>query len=116
MIGLLVILLCWLAGNLLSTLLAGYVSGNVLGMLILFTVLKLRLVKAETVRPVARFLLGTMALFFIPYGVGLIDSYTVILDHLWAIVVAATVSTILVLLCTGHTFQWVARLKKGLKR
>ncbi|MBR3773369.1 MAG: CidA/LrgA family protein [Alistipes sp.] len=116
MIGLMVILLAWLAGNLLSALLSGYVSGNVLGMLILFVVLKLGVVKAETVRPAAKFLLGTMALFFIPYGVGLMESYTVILDNLWAIVVAAVLSTVVVLLVSGHTFQWVAQLKNRLKR
>lgn len=111
MAGLLVILLCWLVGNLVSMLLDGYVSGNVLGMLILFAVLKLGLVKAETVRPVAKFLLGTMALFFIPFGVGLIESYEVLLENIRAIVIAAVLSTIVVLLTTGHLFQWVARLK-----
>lgn len=111
MAGLLVILLCWLVGNLVSMLLDGYVSGNVLGMLVLFAVLKLGFVKAETVRPVAKFLLGTMALFFIPFGVGLIESYEVLLENIWAIVIAAVLSTIVVLLTTGHLFQWVARLK-----
>ena len=70
MIGLMVILLAWLAGNLLSALLSGYVSGNVLGMLILFAVLKLGVVKAETVRPAAKFLLGTMALFALCVALG----------------------------------------------
>lgn len=112
MIGLLVILACWLAGSLLSGLVGGYVSGNILGMLLLFALLKLRLVKAETVRPTAKFLLGAMALFFVPYGVGLMESYTVILDNLWAIVVAAVVSTIIVLLVTGHAFQFLAKLRR----
>ncbi|MBR5464789.1 MAG: CidA/LrgA family protein [Alistipes sp.] len=112
MLGLLVILLCWVLGNLLSFLIGGYISGNVLGMIILFVALKLHLVNAETVRPTAKFLLGSMALFFIPYGVGLMESYTVILDHIWAIVAAAVLSTIVVLLVTGLTFQWIAKLKR----
>jgi len=116
MIGLLILLLCWLVGNLLSQLVAGYVSGNVLGMLLLFTLLMTRLVKPQTVAPAAKFLLSTMALYFIPYGVGLIESYHTIWDNLWAIVVAATLSTILVLLTTGHTFQWIERLKNRSKR
>ncbi len=112
MVGLLVILLAYLAGNLLSQLLSGYVSGNVLGMLILFALLKLGIVKAETVRPVAKFLLGAMALFFIPYGVGLMESYPVILDNFWAIVVAALLSTVVVLLTTGHSFQRLMKHKR----
>lgn len=112
MVGLFVILCCWLAGNLLSALVDGYVSGNIIGMVLLFLLLIFRIVKAETVRPAAKFLLGTMALFFIPYGVGLVESYHVILDNLWAIVIAATLSTVVVLLVTGHTFQLFSRKKK----
>lgn len=41
---------------------------------------------------------GAMALFFVPYGVGLMDSYRVILENLWAILVSGIVSTILVLI------------------
>ncbi len=55
------------------------------------------------------FLLGAMALFFVPYGVGLMDSYRVILDNLWAIVISGIVSTIVVLLITGKTFQSLNR-------
>lgn len=110
MIGIVWILLCWVIGQGVSHLVDGYVSGNIVGMLLLFVLLMLRVAKADDVRPVAKFLLGTMALFFVPYGVGLIESYRVILDNLWAIVIAAAASTVVVLLVTGHTFQWVNRL------
>ena len=76
-------------------------SGNIIGMILLFAALCLRWVRAETVRPAARFLLGAMALFFVPYGVGLMDSYRVILENLWAILVSGIVSTILVLIVAG---------------
>ena len=105
MVGLFYILLFWLIGNALSLATGGYVSGNIIGMILLFAALCLRWVRAETVRPAARFLLGAMALFFVPYGVGLMDSYRVILENLGAIVV----STIIVLLITGKTFQSLNR-------
>lgn len=70
MTGLFYILFFWLAGNALSLLTGGYVSGNIIGMILLFASLCLRWVPAERVRPAARFLLGAMALFFVPYGVG----------------------------------------------
>jgi len=91
MLGLFYILLFWLIGNALSILTGGYVSGNIIGMILLFAALCMRWVKAETVRPAAKFLLGAMALFFVPYGVGLMDSYRVILDNLWAIVISGIV-------------------------
>ena len=109
MTGLFFILLFWLAGNALSALTGGYVSGNILGMILLFAALCLRWVRPETVRPAARFLLGAMALFFVPYGVGLMDSYRVIADNLWAIVVSGILSTLVVLLVTGRTYQSLDR-------
>ena len=54
-----------------------------------------------------------MALFFVPYGVGLIESYHVILDNLWAIVVAGIVSTVAVLYITGRTYQILNRKNPG---
>ena len=55
----------------------------------------------------AKFLLGTMALFFIPFGVGLIDSYEVIMDNIVAISVATVVSTFAVIAVVGWIFQLV---------
>lgn len=109
MVGILCILLCWLAGNALSRLTGGYVSGNIIGMILLFAGLSLGWIPAGRVRPAARFLLGAMALFFVPYGVGLMESYGVILDNLGAIVVSALVSTVVVLVVSGKTFEALAR-------
>ena len=105
MTGLFYILFFWLVGNVLSRLTGNIVSGNIIGMVLLFASLCLHWVKAETVRPAARFLLAGMALFFVPFGVGLMDSYRVILDNLWAVVVSGVVSTVAVLLVAGKTFQ-----------
>lgn len=112
MTGLFCILLCWLIGNVLSYCTGGYVSGNIIGMVLLFAALNLHWVKAETVRPAARFLLGAMALFFVPFGVGLMVSYQTIVDNLWAIVVSGIVSTIIVLVGVGWTFQSFNRRRK----
>ena len=106
------ILIFWLAGNLLSDITGTIVSGNVLGMLLLFAALKLRAVDPESVRPAAKFLTANMALCFVPFGVGLIISYRAIADNVWAIAVAAVVSTVLVLISTGHTMQWLYKNKK----
>ena len=87
----------------------GFIPGSVIGMILLFGALCLRIVKPHRVRPAARFLLGSMGLFFVPFGVGLMVSYDLIMQHLWAILVASVVSTLLVLLCVGWTFQKIGR-------
>jgi len=109
MTGLFYILFFWLAGNALSLATGGYVSGNIIGMILLFASLCLRWVPADRVRPAARFLLGSMALFFVPYGVGLMVSYRVILENLWAILVSGVISTVLVIFVAGKTFQSLNR-------
>ena len=109
MTGLFYILFFWLAGNALSLATGGYVSGNISGMILLFPSLVLRWVPADRVRPAARFLLGSMALFFVPYGVGLMVSYRVILENLWAILVSGVISTVLVIFVAGKTFQSLNR-------
>lgn len=112
MAGLFYILLFWLLGNALSYCAGGYMSGNIVGMVLLFAALNLRWVKPETVRPAARFLLGAMALFFVPFGVGLMVSFRTIVENLWAIVVSGVVSTIVVLVSVGWTFQSIERRRK----
>ena len=107
--GLFVILSCWLGGNCLSIVIDGYLSGNIIGMLLLFILLCSGIVNGETVRKPAKFLLGTMALFFVPFGVGLIESYEVIMDNIVAIVVATIVSTFGVIVAVGWVFQLLNR-------
>ena len=101
MLGLFHILLFWLAGNAIAYFTGSYISGNVIGMVLLFAALRLRIVTP--------FLLGSMGLFFVPFGVGLMVSYDLIARHLWAIAVASIVSTLLVLLSVGWTFQKIGR-------
>lgn len=103
--GLFHILLCWVAGNAVSYCIGNYISGNIIGMIMLFAALRFKIIDPESVRPAAKFLLGTMSLFFVPFGVGLMVSYRNILDNVWAIVAASIISTIAVLLATGRTFQ-----------
>lgn len=110
--GVFIILLCWLVGNGMSIAIDGYISGNIIGMLLLFVLLCAGVVKGETVRPAAKFLLGTMALFFVPFGVGLIDSYEVIMDNAVAIIVATVVSTFAVIVAVGWVFQLLNKGKK----
>ena len=51
------------------------------------------------------FLLDNMMLFFIPVGVGLIASYSLVSKYLAAILVASIVSTVLVIVVVGMIEQ-----------
>jgi holin-like protein len=103
MAGIFILLFFYFAGTLLSALIGNFIPGSVLGMLLLFLSLALRIIKPAQIRNAALFFLDNMMLFFIPIGVGLITSYALIGKYLAAIVVA--ISTILVIAVVGLLTQ-----------
>ena len=102
-----IILICYYIGVLLSSLTRGFLSPSVIGMIILFLLLSLGIVKKEWVSLVSTFLLGNLILFFIPALVGetLIDP-TQIKDSLWQIVLIGAISTIIVMGSAGSFIEF----------
>ena len=80
--GIFIILLFYAAGEFIGTLTGGLIPGSVIGMILLFAALCGKVVKPETVRPVARFLTDNMGLFFLPAGVGIVNAMD-ILSQSW---------------------------------
>ena len=109
MLGLFYILLFWLIGNALSILTGGYVSGNIIGMILLFRGALHALGQSRDRASGGEIPAGSHGALLRPLRRGLMDSYRVILDNLWAIVISGIVSTIVVLLVTGQTFQSLNR-------
>lgn len=96
--GIFIILPFYALGELLSWLMGSFIPGSVLGMVLLFVSLCLKLVKADIVRPVARFLTDNMGLFFLPAGVGIINAMDILSQYWQAVLTACTVSTLAVII------------------
>lgn len=77
------------------------VPGNILGMILIFVALKLKLIKLEWVKPASDTLLNYLVLFFIPFGVGLMSYFDFIKSHWIVLLVAAGVSTLITLYVTA---------------
>ncbi|MDK2799623.1 MAG: holin-like protein [Clostridiales bacterium] len=107
-----IILSISLIGELVSKLLNIPIPGNVIGMLILLSLLFLGTVKLETIDEITKFLLDHLAFFFIPAGVGLISNLQLLRGKWGAIFLICLISTTLVMVVTGLTIQLV---KRGLK-
>jgi len=105
MYGLFLILLFYLLGCLVSALLDNFIPGSVIGMILLFGALSLKWVRPGHVKKVSTFLIDHMMLFFIPVGVGLGTSYTLLSRYMTAIIVASLVSTVLVIAAVGLVEQ-----------
>jgi len=77
------------------------VPGNVIGMILIFVFLKTGVMSIETVKPASDKLIKYMVLFFIPYGVGLMNFADMIKDNWISIVVAVVASTIITMYVTA---------------
>ena len=83
--------------------------GSIVGMLLLTAFLEAGWVKLSWVKGVSDFLVGNMGSFFVPPGVALMLYGDVIAEGFWPICTATVVSTVLVLVVTGHVHQWIRR-------
>lgn len=94
-------------GEAVSVFVGHFVPGSVIGMVLLFAALCVGWVKAESIRAVASFLTGNMALLFIPTFMGIIDTWGLIsLNWLgWLAVVLLT--TVAVMAASGYSVELV---------
>lgn len=105
------ILFFYLLGAIVSKLINGIIPASVIGMILLFLALMIKWVKPEKVKPTADFLLSNLLLFFVPVACGVIGSYILFKDYIWAILVSSIISTIIVIVVVGGIAQILIRRK-----
>lgn len=111
--GIAVLLFFYLLGSLIAALIHNFIPGSVIGMILLFAALSLKLIRPGVTKKASKFLLDNMLLFFIPVSVGLITSYTLVTKNVVAIVVSTVISTIMVIVVVGWTTQRFLGRNKG---
>ena len=116
-IGLTVILLCQLIGEVVARGLGWPLPGPVLGMLFLLVFLSLRDSVAKkvpelgkTLDSTGKWLLAHLSLLFIPASVGVVQRLDVLADYGTGLAVALVASTFVTLVVTVVTFVVVSRL------
>ena len=102
-----IILGIWAVGELVSSLLSNIITmpGTIIGMIILFLLLQFKIMKEETIKDVADFLLGNTAIFFVPAGVSLINSLGLITENMLVLLLSGTVATIIIMIVTGKIVE-----------
>jgi holin-like protein len=109
--GIFIILLFYFIGESVSYLIKGFIPGSIIGMMLLFLALYLKVVKPANVDSTANAITKNMAIFFIPSGAGLITSFGV-LSKFWAsIIITCSVSTVLVIAVVGLLQQHMEKRK-----
>ena len=100
-----------LVGELFNRIIPLPIPASIYGMVILFTALCTGIIKLSAVKETGKFLIYIMPIMFIPATVGLLDSWSVMQEFLTAIIVISLVSTVLVMVFTGHITQFIIKLK-----
>ena len=91
------ILFFYFTGEFISYFIYWFIPGSVIGMVLLFLALAFKVVKPNKVKKLSTLLTENMGLFFLPAGVGLMNSLGIISQYWVVIVTASVVSTILVI-------------------
>ncbi len=82
------------------------VPSSIIGMILLASALKARIIKLRQIENLANFLVHNLGFFFVPAGVGLMNCFGLISQEWIPIVGAAAGSTVIIMAVTG----WVHRL------
>ena len=88
------------------------IPGGVIGMALLLLAFALGLVKPAALQKGAGLLMAEMLLFFIPALMSLLDYGGLLRDEGWRILLVIGVSTLVVMLVTAFTVEWVVRLRR----
>jgi len=101
-----IVFLILLGANYIASILPFPFPGSVLGMILLLLLLSVNIIKLEQIETGSGFLLDNMAFFFIPAGVGLINSLTVLQQYGLFFIAIMVITTIMVMGVTA----WVVDL------
>lgn len=108
-----VLLAIYLLGCQLAALLAWPIPGGVIGMALLLLAFAFGWVKPAALQMGAGLLMAEMLLFFIPALMSLLDYGGLLRDDGWRILLVIGISTLMVMLVTAFTVEWVVRLRKS---
>lgn len=102
LIQLFIIYMVLMAGNLLNRIISPIISipGNILGMILLFILLCVNVVKMPMIEETGNFLLKYMGFFFIPSAVGIMDTFEIIRDDFIKLIIILIISCTVVMFVT----------------
>lgn len=104
------ILLFCLFGEIVKAVLPLPIPASIYGMVLLFISLELKIIKLEQISSVAHYFISIMLIFFIMPAVSIMDSFSLIKNHVFEILIAIIIPTILVVIVTGLVTQKVEKL------
>ena len=102
----------YLLGVLITDITGVPIPGNVIGMVILFLLLYLKVIKVEQISTISNFFLEHLAFFFIPAGVSLIQSLGLIKENAILLLSCIILINIAVMIGCGKSVDFMIKLKE----
>lgn len=109
-----ILYLFYLLGSLIVQLLGIHFPGSIVGLILLFLMLRMKLVPVELIRDGAGFLLALLPLFFVPATVGVINYPQLLSTQGILLLLTVVVSTIITIIISGKICQYIeVKMQKG---
>ncbi len=105
-----IIALC-LAGEVLSNVIPFPIPATIIALVLLFVLLKTKLLKLQFVEDAGDMLIRYMPILFVPAGVRLVEDFGYISSIWFQLLLLSFVSTILVFIITLYTVKFVLKLQ-----
>lgn len=86
---------------------------SVIGLIILFGALQAGVVQLDAVQGLAKTLLDYLVLMVVPACISIMQYLNVIWEDLGVLIGASTISTLLVLVVTSKSYQWLRHAQKA---
>lgn len=109
---LLIIILIFITGEYISSLLPFPLPGSIAGMLILLFLLIFKIIKIEQIKRISDFFLGNLSFLFLPVSVGLLGSMDILRESGVNILILTLGTTVIVIYVTGAIVELVLRLQR----
>ncbi|UQZ36194.1 hypothetical protein C2I18_23320 [Paenibacillus sp. PK3_47] len=107
----------FLAGEYLQKLLHLPVPGSIVGLLLLFVLLLLKIVPVKLIENGSSFIMAYLPMFFIPATAGIMNHLDIFSGRGLLLIGILVVSSIITMAVTAHSSQWIAsRSAKGTGR
>lgn len=102
-----------LAGNLLVAKLSLNIPGSIVGIILLFLCLELKIIRIDAIEAGADFLLVNLLLFFIPSAVGILQYQDLLAVQGIRLVLVIMLSTVIVMSCTGLLAEVLVKARRN---
>lgn len=100
-----IIFAIWFTGDIIQKITNISIPGSIIGMIILFFLLQYHFIQVDSIKHFSEYILRNLAFFFIPPGVALISSFSILNGEILKLLFIIVSSTFLVIVVTGVTVQ-----------